>query len=104
MRRPGLSSCALAATLFLGVGLWAADEAANTMKSTKADEILRRLDKNGDGKIDDDERADALEATLKAQVERQVAAAGAPNQAQLRARLLELFDQNHDGRLDDEER
>ena len=76
----------------------------NTAK--RAEELLKRYDKNGDGKLDDDERADAKEAMMKEQVEKQVARATAlpGGLEQFRTQALEMFDKNRDGRLDDDER
>jgi Ca2+-binding EF-hand superfamily protein len=72
----------------------------------RAEELLKRYDKNGDGKLDDDERADAKEAMMKEQVDRQMARAGVlpGGLQQFRTQVLEMFDKNRDGRLDDEER
>jgi len=66
--------------------------------------ILQRFDKNHDGKLDEDETADAHEAMLQEQMGRQAAIAAAPGGDQARQRALAMFDKNHDGRLDDEER
>jgi hypothetical protein len=72
----------------------------------RADEILKRYDKNGDGRLDDDERADAKEIMMTEQVERQMARATAlpGGLEQFRAEALQLFDKNRDGRLDEDER
>ncbi len=80
--------------------------AAATTAAKRADELLKRYDKNGDGRIDDDERADAKDAMMKEQTERQMTRAAAlPGGADaFRARMIELFDANKDGRLDDTER
>ncbi len=69
-------------------------------------DLMKRFDRNGDGKIDDDERADAKDAMLKEQVDRQMAriTAGQATPEQLRLRALEFFDADRDGRLNDEER
>ena len=72
--------------------------------SQRMQELLKRYDKNGDGRIDDDERADAQEAMLKERVDRQMAQFQSGNAEQFRARILERFDKNKDGKLDDEER
>ena len=114
MERPGLSPTLLAATLFLSAPtLWAEDNPlavkpaappVSAMRASRADELLKRFDKNGDGKLDDNELADAHEAMLKEQLDRQATQAARPNAEQFRARMLELFDKNHDGKLDDEER
>jgi Ca2+-binding EF-hand superfamily protein len=109
--------------LFLAIGLRAADAPQPAVTTTdtsvavakkpaapkaamrmSADEILKRFDKNGDGKLDEDERAEAHEAMLKEQEERRAARVTAPNAEDYRRRMLEMFDKNHDGRLDDEER
>ncbi len=80
--------------------------AAATPAAKRADELLKRYDKNGDGRIDDDERADAKDAMMKEQTERQMTRAAAlPGGVDaFRARMIELFDANKDGRLDDTER
>lgn len=107
---PGL----VAATLFLAAGWMHAQEAmADAAGSTGAmsgggrgDQILKKFDKNGDGRIDEDERADAQEMMLKERTDKQAAKAAVTGEdpAQLRARLLERFDTNKDGRLSEEER
>ena len=79
---------------------------ATAAKSTKrAEELLQRYDKNGDGRIDDDERAEAKEVMMKEQIDRQMGRATLPGGLeQFRAQALELFDKNRDGRLDDSEK
>ena len=69
-------------------------------------DLLKRFDKNGDGKIDDDERADAKEAMLKEQIDRQMArvTAAQATPEQLRLRALDFFDEDRDGRLNETER
>ena len=111
MKRPGLTPRLLAATLFLAAASrLAADEPkpapppAPAMRLDRADELLKRFDKNGDGKLDETELADAHEAMLKEQLDRQAIQATRPNADQFRAKMLEQFDRNHDGRLDDDER
>lgn len=120
MKRPGLTPLILAATLFLAGGLRAEEAptpppagppqakgrpAPPPMQPGGAAEILRRFDKNGDGKLDEDEQAEAHEVMLKEQMGRQAAKEASPDGGQrYRAKMLELFDKNHDGRLDDEER
>ncbi len=114
MKRPGLIPPTLAATLFLLLVAGNLD-AAQEMKqaspaakvSRKADELLRRFDKNGDGRLDDDERADAKDAMMQDSLDRQMAriSSAAPGSSdRFRAQALELFDTNKDGRLDDDER
>jgi hypothetical protein len=111
MKRPGLTSHLLVATLFLLASRSAiAQETASSMSMTppasRGAEVLKRYDKNGDGRLDDDERADAREAMMAEQIDRQMArpAAAAGGVEVYRARVLALFDRNQDGRLDDEER
>lgn len=113
MKRPGLIPPTLAATLFLLL-FPLVGSAAEGMKLTpaakaakKADELLKRFDKNGDGRLDDDERADAKEAMMQENLDRQMARinAGAPGGGErFRAQALALFDKNKDGQLDDDER
>lgn len=109
MKRPGLTPHLLSATLFLLPGSWLTVCAQDMMaaKSTKrAEELLKRFDKNADGKLDDDERADAKEAMMKEQIDRQMTRATAipGSTGQFRTQALEMFDQNRDGRLDGDER
>jgi hypothetical protein len=118
LKRPGLTPHLLAATLFLASGLLAEEAKPNAsapipktatdspmMKPTLAEEILKRFDKNGDGKLDEDEQAEAHEVMLKEQMGREAAKTAGPDGGQqYRAKMLEMFDKNHDGRLDDDER
>lgn len=113
MKRPGLTPPFASATLFLITALALnvqAQEMMTTGPATKAakraDDLLKRYDKNGDGKIDDDERADAKEVMMKDQIERQmVRTTSLPGGLeQYRAQALEIFDKNRDGRLDEAER
>jgi Ca2+-binding EF-hand superfamily protein len=144
MKRPGLTSSLIAATLFLAIGLRAED--AKTDKSATAPaagmkrggrrdaEMLKRFDKNGDGKIDDNERAEAKDLVMREQMDRQAARAaavapapkpaevGKPNAekekmaaanspapganpgAAMRAELIRNLDKNGDGKIDEVER
>lgn len=131
MKRPGLSLAFLPATLFALTGLHAAEvspavaatapatsatmqtkverapEATPAMRGLRAEEILKQFDKNGDGRLDDDERALAHEAMLDQQEKRRAAKEAALNtevDQSFRRRVLEQFDKNHDGKLDDAER
>ena len=114
MKRLGLTPLLLPATLFLASRLQAAETATAekpaaavstaTIMSTREQDLLKRFDKNHDGKLDEDETAAAHEAMLQEQMDRQAAATRAPGGGQFQARLLEMFDKNHDGRLDDDER
>lgn len=106
------------ATLFVLVSLRAQDAAppaaerpaANMMMTAgatpaeRAAEILKRFDKNGDGRIDDQERADAQEGLMKERLDRQAIVVNASASDPLRARLIERFDRNKDGRIDADER
>lgn len=119
MKRFDLTPLFASATLFLAAPLPGQEtmrtmppEAATTMGGPTAKaavrraELLKRYDKNGDGRIDDDERIEAKEEMLKENVDRQMAliAAGGATPEQMRTRLLELFDRNKDGALDADER
>jgi Ca2+-binding EF-hand superfamily protein len=79
-----------------------ADRAATN--PTNADEMLKRFDRNGDGRLDEDERAEAHERMMKEQLERRDDREQAEWKADARKKILEGFDRNHDGRLDGAER
>ena len=81
-----------------------ASAAAPAKPMSRTEEILRRFDKNGDGKLDDDEKADAHEAMLQEQMAKGVNPAVNRGLDAYQALALELFDRNHDGRVDDDER
>lgn len=95
----------LAATLFLAPSGRAVDAPATpddnpatqnpSGSAARQAEILKRFDTNGDGKLDDQEKAAAKAAGQKRRAE-----AG----GKARGRLLDRYDKNHDGRLDDTER
>jgi Ca2+-binding EF-hand superfamily protein len=106
MKRLRLSLPTAVATLFITFSgpLVGADDAMAV--SGRDAEILRRFDRNGDGRIDDDERADAYEAMRRERAERQTSrpAISAEMREKFRQRFFALFDLNHDGRIDDEER
>lgn len=113
MKRPGLAVPLISATLFMVLApvlTLTGQEMMTTGPSAKvakrADDLLKRFDKNGDGKLDDDERADAKELVLKEQVDRQMAQVRAvPGGLEaFRAQALQMFDRNRDGRLDEDER
>lgn len=114
MKRPGLILPTLAATLFLLLASGTIEGAQETTKADtaaakaarKADELLKRFDQNRDGRLDDDERANAKDAMMQEQLDRQMARvnAGPGGSERFRAQALALFDANKDGRLDDDER
>lgn len=114
MSRFGLSPRLCAATLFLAIGLRAQDKPDTTPKpegmmnasmSNRAQDIIKRFDKNGDGKIDEDERADAQDIMMKERLDKQpIRFVSTGDAAMLRTQLLVRFDRNRDGQLNDEER
>jgi Ca2+-binding EF-hand superfamily protein len=110
MKRTGLAAGLVSATLFL-LGPLPSSTPAQEMKpggssSKRAQELLQRFDKNGDGRLDDDERAEAKEAIMKEQIARQMPRqSGLPEALEpFRPHVLEMFDRNKDGQLDQEER
>lgn len=113
MKRSGLTPLLFAATLFLLPDAASLAVAQTMMSDTpaaksarRADELLKRYDRNGDGKLDDDERAEAKEAMMQTQIDQQMArAAAVPGGVErFRTQALALFDRNKDGRLDEDER
>jgi Ca2+-binding EF-hand superfamily protein len=108
MKPSSLAPALLAATLFLAAGLRAEDAPPaemnassenQTMSKQRQAEILKRFDKNGDGKLDEDEKAAAKEANRDETNGRQAKA-----RERLGKRALEKFDKNNDGKLDEAER
>ena len=77
----------------------AADHA--TEMARRREELIRRFDKNGDGKLDEEEKAAAKEAL---RMEGGGRGPGGPDGEKRRTELLKRFDKNGDGKLDDEER
>jgi hypothetical protein len=74
MKHPSLSPALLSATLFLaGTALAADPKPREPAMSAGAADLLKRFDKNGDGKLDEHELADALESMLQEQISRQAA-------------------------------
>ena len=65
-------------------------------------EMMKRFDKDGDGKLDEAELAEAMKARAEFGQNRG-AGAGGPG-AQGRGQMMKMFDKNGDGQLDDEER
>jgi Ca2+-binding EF-hand superfamily protein len=81
-----------------GSGMSAAAKPAN-----RAEEILKRFDKNGDGRLDDDEKADAHEAMLQEAMAKEAPPESVRSLAHFQPLAVELFDRNYDGRLDEAE-
>jgi len=76
-----------------------ADRATEMAK--RREELIKRFDKNGDGKLDEEEKAAAKEAM---KMEGGGRGPGGAEGEKRRAELLKRFDKNGDGKLDDEER
>jgi hypothetical protein len=111
MKRSGLSLAFASATLF-HIPLAAAQDMAAGMappsmsgtamgerpgsEANRAAALLKRFDLNGDGRIDDVERAEAREMMLQEQVDRQMARVTASQATPdvFRQRALEFFDAN----------
>ncbi len=123
MKRPGLSPCLLSATLFLVLGLPEAAAAKKPKASGTtppaaatgetatvggADDI-KRFDRDGDGLLDDAERAAAKAQLMKEPAAPAAAATGGKKNRgtageAMRERVVAQFDANKDGKLDDTER
>lgn len=109
--------CALAlASLFvvaLGHHALADDGPA---KGSRKEQLLEKFDANGDGKLNDEERAKAREAFARRRGKGAVEAAGRGDckegksagrrgpRPELREKMLEKFDADGDGKLNEEER
>ena len=98
MKKTVLSLTLFAATLFLGAAR-AGAEAPPAIPALTTDEqaLLKRYDRNGDGKLDEDELAAAHEALLKESFSSRAAGVKGGRQ---RAALIRRFDKNGDGKLD----
>lgn len=106
-KRPRLIRPLLSAMLFASISLPAAEMQSNRGEAAMADRaksILERYDKNGDGRIDEHERAEAHEGMRRERRNRQARGALAPQAAVFEKKALEIFDANGDGRLDEQER
>jgi Ca2+-binding EF-hand superfamily protein len=112
MKPSSLAPALLAATLFLIPTLPAkpakdvpvADEMSGSsenqeMSKQQQADILKRFDKNGDGKLDEDEKAAAKEHNREETNGRQAKA-----REKLGKKVMEKFDKNGDGKLDEAER
>jgi hypothetical protein len=108
MKPSSLAPALLAATLFLIPALPAKDSADAEMESSaeskpmneqRQAELLKRFDKNGDGKLDEAEKTAAKDYNREQHNER-------ANKAgqNLRKKAVAKYDKNGDGKLDDAER
>ncbi|MGC4072819.1 MAG: EF-hand domain-containing protein [Nibricoccus sp.] len=108
MKPSSLVPALFAATLFLIPALPAKDASTDEMTDTpekqamskeQQADILKRFDKNGDGKLDEDEKAAAKEYNRETTAGRQGKA-----REKIHKKALEKFDKNGDGKLDESER
>ena len=93
----------LAIGLSMTFTIQAADEPAKKQRPEggRQAELLKRFDKNGDGKLDDAEKAAAQEAMKgKGRPGQPEPGKGVPN----RVDIIKKFDKNGDGKLDDAEK
>ena len=109
MKRFGLTPLLASATLFL-VPAAGALAAAENAASARTQDAGKRFDRDGDGLLDDQERAAAKEALMREQAAAPASspAAAGPGAGAgaegFRQRMMEMFDANKDGRLDADER
>ncbi len=87
-------------TLIFAYGALADDPPKGPPRGKKREEIIKRFDKDGDGKLNDEEKRAAREAFMKM---RGGKGRGGPPQFN-REEILKKFDKNGDGKLDDDER
>ena len=66
-------------------------------------EMIKRFDKDGDGKLDEAELGEAMKARANFMGNRGAGAPGAPG-GRMREQMMKMFDKNGDGQLDDSER
>lgn len=115
MKKPDVTLLLLSATLFLGAGAAAtaqetpppvppADESATPPRA----EWIKRFDKNGDGKLDETERAEARKEFAKKHprlAQKMKSGKRGPGGDEFRrGYVLGKFDKNGDGKLDETER
>jgi len=108
MKASSLAPALLAATLFLAPALRAEDPATGEMNapaestgenSRMQSDIMKRFDKNKDGKLDEDEKAAAKEANRE-----EITGRKGKARENLGKKAVLKFDKNGDGKLDDAER
>ncbi len=111
---------AVVMALFLSFGtalsLFAADDKESQGKFLSREEMIKKFDKDGDGKLSEDEK-DAAKAAMEKQMlekfdkdkdgklsEEEKEAAKEARRAEMKKRMLEKFDKDKDGKLSDEEK
>lgn len=106
MKTLSLVPLCLAATLFLGPAVHAAEQTSDTATRAapapggdRQAAILKRFDKNGDGKLDETEKAEA-----KREMQKRRGPGGGGGAGKLHDRVLQMYDKNGDGVLDETER
>lgn len=113
MKQSQLAPWFLSATLFLaGAGAAVAEDTGTTtnpepVREGRRAEIIKKFDRNGDGKLDETERAAAREAirgNRKKGSHIQRAVMGKRDQAIRHGYIMGRFDTNRDGKLDDAEK
>jgi hypothetical protein len=125
MKKPDLTPLLLSATLFLafGAAVSAQEAPPPAPEAPAADavippppraEMIKKFDKNGDGQLDDAEKAEARKAFVKKHPglakhmkqakEKRGPGAGPEDKDFRRGWLLGKFDANNDGKLDETER
>jgi Ca2+-binding EF-hand superfamily protein len=107
MKTASLTLCLLSATLITGSALAQAEMAppqektapaeGGAMKHPKRQELLKKYDKNGDGRLDDDELA-------AARTEMRKAGGDGTMKGERQKKMLKEFDKDGDGKLNDAER
>jgi hypothetical protein len=111
---------AVVMAVFLSLGtarcLFAEDGKGPHGRGPMHDEIIKKFDKDGDGKLSDEEKAAAKAAWEKEMLEKydkdkdgklsdeEKEAMKAARKAEMEKRMLEKFDKDKDGKLSDEEK